>query len=86
MKHDQLPLPIDARMYHRQWRALGYAILICPGCRSAVSYPANTRMYAVVCKCGWFTSLDEKNQIFWHPPETIREAIQEKFFEANKNN
>lgn len=86
MKYDQLPLPIDAQMHHREWRALGYAILICPGCKAGVSYPANTNMYAVVCKCGWFTTLDKENVIFWHPPCAAREAIKDRMVSENVNN
>jgi len=86
MNYDQLPLPIDARMFHQEWRALGYALLVCPGCKSLVSYPANTNMYAVVCKCGWFTEVDEHNVIYWHPPGAAEAAIQERFYDTNTNN
>ncbi len=86
MQYDQLPLPIDARMYPREWRALGYALLICPGCDARVSYPANTTMYAVVCKCGWFTSPDEENCIFWYPPTAAKDGLKERFEKSNSNN
>ncbi len=86
MKYDQLPLPIDAQMLHTEWRALGYAVLICPGCKAGVSYPANTNMYAVVCKCGWFTEVDEHNVIWWHAPKSVWDAIAQRFLDTKSNN
>lgn len=86
MNYDQLPLPIDARMFREEWEALGHALLHCPGCKMRVSYPANTSIYAVVCKCGWFTEVDEENRIWWWPPSAAEGLIQKRFFDVNAQN
>lgn len=86
MEAAQFPLPLDARMLHSEWNALGYAIIQCPGCSRSMTYPANTHIYACVCPCGWFTEVDEENAIIWHPPAVVRELLVQQMKEAGANN
>jgi hypothetical protein len=74
MDYEQLSLPMDKKFEPGVWRAMGYAVFFCPNCKRAVSYPINTNMYSVVCKCGWFTLPDDNGDVYWASPMLVTEA------------